>query len=58
MKTGTITLMRGSVLDGKRFSVVRKLNSGYLTVKLLEDVGAYRKGDEITLGCGEWRLDL
>ena len=50
---GTIT---GGPLRGARATFVRRLNSGFVVI-LINAIGAYKPGDLVHLGTGEWRRD-
>jgi hypothetical protein len=56
METYYTIVLEGSPLHGARCELVqkRKLINGQRIVKLTEDRGAYKKGDELTLSFGEW----
>jgi hypothetical protein len=58
MKKRINIVLPDSILDGALCEAVRKFHSGYWTVKMLEDRGAYKKGDELTLSPGEWKIVL
>ena len=56
MKRGTKILicMHGSVLHNAAAQFIRRNAAGSATIKLDEDRGAYRKGDVLNVGPGEF----
>ncbi len=53
---GTIAVVFGGALDGRRAQLIRWTNLGY-TVALLESTGAWEKGDILPLSVAEFHIE-